>query len=84
MTTIRAEGVYFRVYPDDHEPRHVHGEYAETVAIVDLREDRSVALADRADRVFPANAKRSDVKKILRVAKKHFDTLVATWEQMHQ
>ena len=84
MTTIRIEGVYFRVYPDDHEPRHVHGEYAETVAIVDLLQDGSVALADRTDRVLPSNAKRSDVKKILRVAMKHFETLIATWEQMHK
>ena len=84
MTTIRFDGVYFRVYPADHEPRHVHGEYAETVAIVDLREDGSVTLADRADRIIPANAKRSDVKKILRVALKNFDILAAIWGRMHQ
>jgi hypothetical protein len=43
MTTIRVDGVYFRVYPGDHEPRHVHGEYAESIAIVDLRQDGSAA-----------------------------------------
>jgi hypothetical protein len=84
VTTIRIEGVYFRVYPADHQPRHVHGEYAETVAIVNLGEDGSVTLADRADRIFPSNAKRSDVKKILKAAMKHFDMLVATWERMHR
>jgi hypothetical protein len=65
------------------EPRHVHAEYAETAAIVDLRVDRTVALADRPDRVRPANAKRSDVKKILETAQEHFDVLVAAWEAMH-
>lgn len=84
MTTIGVGGVYFRVYPADHEPRHIHCEYAETVAIVNLREDGSVVLADRVDRIFPANAKRSDVKKILKVAKTHFNILVTAWERMHK
>lgn len=84
MTTVRVEGVYFRVYPADHKPRHVHGNYGETIAIVDLLDGGTVALANRADRVIPANAKRSDVKKILKLAKRHFKQLVAAWEKMHR
>jgi hypothetical protein len=83
VATVRLGGIFFRLYPDDHAPRHVHAEYAETAAIVDLRADRTVALADRPDRVRPANAKRSDVKKILEAAQMHFDILVTAWEEMH-
>jgi hypothetical protein len=83
VSSVDLEGVTFRAYPNDHQPRHVHGEYAETIAIVDLRNDGTVALASRKDAVMPANAKRSDVKKILKVAASHFDALVAEWERMH-
>lgn len=83
MATVRVGGILFRIYPDDHEPRHVHAEYAETAAILDLRADGTVALADRPDRIRPANAKRSDVKKILEAAREHFDVLAAAWEEMH-
>jgi len=51
--------------------------------IVDLLDDRTVALSEREDRIQPANAKRSDVKKILKTAAEHFDDLVAAWEKMH-
>ena len=76
-------GHLFSPLPDDHEPRHVHGEYAEMVAIVDLRADGTVALADREDRIQPVNEKRSDVKRILKAAQEHFDALVSAWERMH-
>ena len=69
--------------PADHEPRHVHALYAGTRVVVDLLDDRTVALASREDAIQPANAKRSDVKRILRAAAEHFDVLVAAWEKMH-
>jgi hypothetical protein len=47
------------------------------------RRPRTVALANREDAIQPANAKRSDVKCILRTAAEHFDVLVAAWEKMH-
>jgi len=75
-----VHGVRFIVYSSDHSPRHVHGE---TEAIVDLRSDGNVALADRKDAVRPPNAKRSDAKKILNAAAAHFDDLAALWEEIH-
>ncbi|WP_263364949.1 DUF4160 domain-containing protein [Edaphobacter acidisoli] len=71
------------VHTNDHLPRHVHGSMSETEVIVDLLEDGNVALANRRDAIRPANAKRSDVKKILRSAAEHFDDLVALWEKTH-
>ena len=72
------------MYPQDHEPRHVHGFAGEAEVIVNLLRDGNVDLAQRADAVRPANAKRSDIRKVLRSAADHFDELVALWEEMHE
>jgi len=83
MGSLRFRGVRFTAYPNDHPPRHIHGFTGETEAIVDLQPDGNVALADRWDAVRPQNAKRSDVKKILKTAAAHFDELVKLWESHH-
>ncbi len=83
VASLRFGNVRFITYPQDYEPRHVHGFTAETEVIVDLGIDGNVALADRADCIRPDNAKRGDVRKILREAAKHFDELVSLWEKMH-
>jgi hypothetical protein len=51
--------------------------------IVDLGFTGDVKLADRPDCIRPGNAKRSEVRKILRTATDHFDELVSLWEKMH-
>ncbi|HME32481.1 MAG TPA: DUF4160 domain-containing protein [Terriglobales bacterium] len=83
MASIRFDGVLFVAYQQDHTPRHVHAFVDEVEVIVDLRPNRTVALADRPDAVRPGNAKRSSVRRILSTAAEHFDELVATWERMH-
>lgn len=80
MGSLRFDGVLFVIYSNDHPPRHVHGFASETEAVVDIRMDGAVALAKRNNAVRPANAKRSDVKKILNSAALHFDELAALWE----
>lgn len=82
MGSVRFDGVLFVAYSNDHLPPHVHGFSGETEAIIDLRLDGTVALATR-NAVRPANAKRSDVKKILNAAALHFEELVALWEEIH-
>ena len=84
MVSLRVSGVRFVAYSNDHPPRHVHGFAGDTEAIVELRFDGTVALARRDDAVRPANAKRSDVKKILRAAAGHFEELAALWEAIHE
>lgn len=84
MASRRFGKVLFIAYPQDHEPRHVHGFAGEAEVIVDLRFDGDVTLADRPDCLRPPNAKRSDVRAILRSAARHFDELVALWERMHE
>jgi hypothetical protein len=55
----------------------LHGRYAETLVIVELRADRSVCLAGREDAVILPDAKRSDVRKILEAAAEHYAEIVA-------
>jgi hypothetical protein len=83
VTSLRFGNVLFIAYPQDHDPRHVHGFSAETEVIVDLGLDGAVELADRRDCIRPGNAKRRDVRKILKAAAEHFDELVLLWERMH-
>jgi len=80
--SLKFNGVLFIAYANDHPPRHVHGFAGETEAIIDLRLDGAVALSERDDAVRPANAKRSDVKKILNAAALHFEELAVLWEAM--
>ena len=62
----------------------MHGFYAETEAIVELRViAREIALAARSDAVRPGNASRSDVRHILSVAAAHFDELIQLWREAH-
>lgn len=70
------------LYPQDHVPRHAHGMTGDAEIIVDLRPDRTVAIADRDDAVR-GHAKKSDVRKVLYAAAENFDPLVEAWEKMH-
>ena len=81
MGSKRFDGVRFSAWSDDHTPPHIHGFYAGIEVLVDLlMEERGVRLSNRVDNVRPPNAKRSDVHHVRRTAMKHFDELVALWE----
>lgn len=83
--SLDAGGVKFMVYPDDHEPRHVHGligGIGGPEVIVELHLDRTVCLARRVDAV--RGATRSEVRKVLAAAAGRFDDLVVLWGSMHQ
>jgi len=81
--SIRFDGVRFVAYTMDHEPRHVHGFYAEVEVIADLRPDGTVSLANRTDAIRPSKGSKSDVHHVLTVAANHFDELVSVWEKHH-
>ena len=84
--SIRFDGVRFVAYPEDHEPCHVHGFYADTEVIVELRRGvrNEVAKANRRNAVRPGNANRADVRRILLVATAHIDDLMRLWESAHE
>jgi len=76
------DGVWFMAYVKDHVPPHVHAFYAGVQVILELDfEQRIIRLADRKDRIMPRNAKKSDVKRIRRVADAYSDTLFELWEK---
>jgi len=84
VSGLDTGGVVFLVYPQDHEPRHVHGFVGSPTGpevIVALLPDGTVDLADRKDAVNGAN--RTEIKKVLRSAQLHFDRLVQLWDRMH-
>jgi hypothetical protein len=83
VASLCCDGVLFIAYPQDHEPRHVHGFAGEAEVVVNLKLDGSIGLADRPDCIRPGNARRSDIRKILQAAAEHFDELVLLWERMH-
>jgi hypothetical protein len=83
MGSIRFDGVRFAAYTMDHEPRHVHGFYADIEVIVDLRADGKVSLANRTDAIRPGNGSKSDIRHVLSVAAGHFDELAVLWERHH-
>jgi hypothetical protein len=77
------DGVWFISYSRDHLPPHVHGEYAQTLVVVDLLPNGLVAKSRRWDSIRPPNAKRSDVRRILDVAGAHAAELKKLWEKAH-
>lgn len=83
MGSYQFDGVTFRVYPEDHDPPHVHGRYQGVIAILELCKDGRVRLADRDDVIRPGDAKRNQVRHILNVANAHFGDLMELWEEAH-
>jgi len=81
--SYQFDGVTFRVYPEDHDPPHVHGRYQGIIAILELGADGRVRLADREDAIRPGDAKRNQVRHILTVATAHFADLMELWEEAH-
>jgi hypothetical protein len=78
------DGVTFRVYPEDHNPPHVHGRYQGIVVIIELGQDRVVGLAHRRDAIRPSDAKRNYVRHVISVAAERFDELMELWEEAHE
>jgi hypothetical protein len=76
------DGVWFMAYIKDHLPPHVHAFYAGTQVILELDFDRRVIrIARRVDRIEPRNAKKSDVKRIQRVADLYSEQLFELWKK---
>jgi hypothetical protein len=81
--SYQFDGVTFRVYPEDHDPPHVHGRYQGIAAILELGKDGRARIADRDDALRPGDAKRNQVRHILDVANAHFSDLMELWKEAH-
>lgn len=83
MGSYHFDGVTFRVYPEDHDPPHVHGRYQGIVVILELGNDGNARIADRDDAIRPGDAKKNQVRYVLNVANAHFNDLMELWEEAH-
>lgn len=83
VSTVRVGGMRFKVYPQDHEPRHVHALIGAGEVVIDLRADGTVALAARASGAIRGSVSRNEVRKALAAAAGAFDRLAKAWEDMH-
>jgi hypothetical protein len=79
--TIRVGEVWLSVYPNDHEPPHVHAEIGAGKIVIDLLPDGNVALSTRKKAVRKATA--SEVRKALRAAETAYAELIELWEKTH-
>jgi len=77
VTVFRAHGLRVVIYPDDHEPAHVHV-YGDGEAKVQLNgQDGAPQL------VFAVGMNRGDLRRVLRVVAEQQDFLLACWRSFH-
>jgi len=81
--SLRYRSFRFVAYSNDYLPRHVHAFFEDAEAIIDLRDNRTVAIADRANAYSPKDLKKVKLKNVLRAAANNFDGLMALWEEIH-
>lgn len=80
--SLRVGSIKFVAYSNDHHPRHVHAlQGNEIEVIIDLREDRTVAIADRKNAFWPKDLRPAQIRPILKAAAETFDDLAALWEK---
>ena len=84
MGSLRFDGVRFSIYPNDHPPPHVHGYFAEMSAVIDLLPGGGVDISSRTNPYWPLNAKKSDLRKVLRIASTHEAALREEWRKMRE
>lgn len=82
MGSIKVGSIWLFVFTDDHPPPHAHGFYAGIEVIVEFVDGKAI-IARRSNPIVPANAKRSDVRKILGAAQLHAETLLRMWREIH-
>lgn len=83
MGTLSFEGISFMIYSDDHPPAHVHARYGSLRMVLDLPAIGGVLLSSRNDNVEPINAKRNEVRRVLRVARMQEAELRKLWDETH-
>jgi hypothetical protein len=72
---LRAHGLSFIIFVEDHEPAHVHVRGDGRMKI-DIRED-GVSL------VWASRMKHGDIRKALDIAMEHRDLFLAKWREIH-
>jgi len=77
-TILRQDGFAVRLYPNDHDPPHVHVFKAEGQAKISLGDSDSLPLP-----IEVLSMSNKDVKKALEIVKEHQMILRQAWEKYH-
>jgi hypothetical protein len=83
MGSLRFNAILFSIYSHDHLPPHVHAYYGEVTMILDLLPGGGVELSSRKKCIDPANAKRNDVRRVLKIAHEHEADIRELWKETH-
>jgi hypothetical protein len=73
---LRIEGYKFAIYPNDHEPKHVHVRKAEYQAVINLEPGIEV----RNNYGF----RNKEIRRILQYINENYEYLLEKWYQIHQ
>ena len=71
-TLLLQDGFRFFFYSNDHDPPHVHVEYGQGSAKVDLMPDITI--------VSVRNMGKKETKKMLSIITKHHTEFLAAWQ----
>jgi hypothetical protein len=76
MPTIdRVDGFALRIYPNDHDPAHVHAVKGDGTAVIHLGKPATVR------EVF--GMKPSEVKQAIRIVEDNWKRYLQRWEEIH-
>jgi hypothetical protein len=77
VTVLRAQGLSFVVFANDHEPAHIHV-FGDGQAKINLAgPDDGPAL------VWVDGMKRGDLRRALKIVAAHREALLARWREIH-
>lgn len=77
VTVLRAGGLRFVIFVDDHEPAHVHV-FGDGHAKINLLGAEGLPELNWVD-----GMKRSDVRRAMASVREHRDELLARWRGIH-
>ena len=73
-TVHREHGFAFRIYPNDHEPPHVHVYRAGSVVKVEVPTGAVLEVRGMRD---------ADVARVVRVVQQNRETFLSKWREIH-
>jgi hypothetical protein len=77
-TVHQQDGFQFRIYPNDHDPAHVHAWKAGRVAKIGLGDDETAPYP-----MDPGAMRTPDVRRAIRIVEEHQATLLNEWRKHH-
>jgi hypothetical protein len=77
-TVLRVQGYQFFIYPDDHEPAHVH--------VFKSGEEAKISIGDddhAPEAIDPMRMPTHEVRQAVRIAQRFQGQFLAAWRKYH-